>query len=770
MLKGRYAVLTGEGQEPSARIVAARDLKLDRRVTLWRPAAHTAGALTREGAARFIAGGHAWARLGHPAVACVHEIYTGADPLIVSAPVDPRSAGRHLLAWGQDLAADRAPSAEGRRWRLLVALAEALAMAHSQDLIVGVPLLSWAQHIRVLPGDLLRLGGFTLAGGAEGKAADVAALEAFAWSLMTGAAPDQADLRGADLYGADLYGAEADSSLDLPLSQVALMQILAAPEGAPALDAAALAQRLRQAAGAVAPAIHVPKKTPPGPLRVHIVDAALQRGPITDRPTATLFEQCAEAAEAALSAPRRRPLRDEIDAVYLGTMGLPGPLHPTHIPNALRARLGLEGIRGDGYHVHMSTSESGAVALLKAVRDLQAGRRRTVLVVAGEAMFSGDPDARRGERAAINRWIKSVVDPSEGAYDLSMLNIGDLLMDHLIGQSGLPPDEWRATLAGLTLGKYQRAQRFPQAMQTAKGRPLTAEAYQDPAQNRPVTPHYRMHDVCPNANGATAVVLSVDPALASGVQILGVGAGHTKVALTQRSGPLARPAAVRRAFRQLCHEAQVSPELLRDDRHTTAIFHDAFPAVELAALCELHPEASWAWRLARLRRGWTNPLGGLSAAGHALGNSGLLQVALAFHMHKGGGRLLRAGPEGTPFTVITSVGAALTNVIATLVGRADSEAGAAALQEARARYDEGEINALWRRPALAPALQATLDGLAPGEGVVIARTRVHGDPHWVYFVRQPAGATLAVMAGDPLPHGARVQVREGAPRCLTPLD
>ncbi|MFN3199125.1 MAG: hypothetical protein ACE366_12060 [Bradymonadia bacterium] len=677
--------------------------------------------------------------------------------------VTPRPiSGLRVDAWALKVDQRQPSAADHVKLRMIAWLVEAVSRGHTLGLAHG-DLLS--PHLTIISDGTPRLTAF---GVREGDAADdVRALGALALSLLTGESPSTV------LHGTHGTWLDATESLDLPLEALFLIEKMteAEPESRP--TAAALAPQWADLAGSLVP---TPRRwsAPSGPTahQVHIVDAALQHGPITDRPSATMFEQCHQAASSILE--QRPELRDHVEAVYLGTMGLSqgSPLHATHIPNALRARLGLTGIRGDGYHTHMSTSESGAVALLKAVRDLQSGRRTTVLVVAAEAMFSGDPEHRRAERAEISAWIKSVVDPGEGAYDLSMLNIGDLIMDHLIWASGLPPEDWREVLRDLTLGKYARASVYPQAMEAAKARrrgPITPETYADARQNRPVTPHYRLHDVCPNANGATALVLSTDPALASGVQILGMGEGHTKVALTERTDPLGRPAAMRRALRQLCHDAEVDPALLLDAGHTVGIFHDAFPAIEASALAELDPTASWSWRLDRLKAGWTNALGGLSAAGHALGNSGLLQIAQAFHLLTDDPRYLEALPEvaqGRSFVLTTSVGAALTNVVSTLVGRLDDGAQTQ-LSRARAAYDKGTINARWRRPAGDPMVDDLLAACGPGEGIVIARTHVPHDDRWVHLVRTTQETVLAICDAGVLPCGARVKVFEGTPRRIS---
>ena len=512
---------------------------------------------------------------------------------------------------------------------------------------------------------------------------------------------------------------------------------------------------------------------------VYVVDAALQDGPITDRPTATLAQQCVEAGRKLVG--HDASLRSGIEAVYFGTMGVfrgvaRARLAPAHIPNHLRRELGLDGLRGSGYHTYLSTSESGAVALIKAVQDLEEGRFETVLVVAGEQMFSLEPAQRAEDRADIAHWIRSVVDPVEAdRYGLSMPWIGNLLFDHQLWHSGLPRTLWRDVIEASTLDKYGWSQLYPATMQGAKelaqpGATVTAARYRDDARNPWVTPHFRRDDLCANANGATAIVLSTAPAVVGRarrkVRIAGMGEGHTSVALAGRGGPFSRPSSIRRALRELCSHAAIDPAILWDDRPgapTAGIYHDAFPSIELAFLGELARLAEpveadrWRWVCERFVRSWSNPLGGLCASGHALGNSGLFQVAKAFHSLCRDARYLRLDdPALAPYVaamgarqyLVTSVGSALTNIIATLLVDEDDLASRERLAEAQRRHAPGEVaHAFGREDADARFSAVTC---AEGEGVVLGATRVRAEsgPAWVYLVQASTGTRLALDATE----------------------
>ncbi len=531
---------------------------------------------------------------------------------------------------------------------------------------------------------------------------------------------------------------------------------------------------------------------------VYVVDAALQDGPITDRPTATLDQQCLEAARKLVVDDAT--LRSGIEAVYFGTMGVfrgvaRARLAPAHIPNHLRRELGLDGLRGSGYHTYLSTSESGAVALIKAFQDLAEGRFETVLVVAGEQMFSLDPAQRAEDRADIAHWIRSVVDPVEAdRYGLSMPWIGNLLFDHQLWHSGLPRALWRDLVETSTLDKYEWSQLYPATLQGGKelAQPaslVTAARYRDDARNPWVTPHFRRDDLCANANGATAVILSTAPPMVARgrrkVRIVGMGEGHTSVALAGRGGPFARPSSIRRALRELCSSAAIDPTILWDDRPgapTAGIFHDAFPSIELAFLSELARVAEpdegqrWRWVCDRFVRSWSNPLGGLCASGHALGNSGLFQVAKAFHSLAKDARYLRTGDPalaayeaamGARQYLVTSVGSALTNIIATLLVDEDDFASRERLVEAERRHAPGEVDHNFAREGVDPRFAAV--ACAPGEGVVLGATKVRleSGPAWAYLVQAGASTRLALDpagARESHPVGTRVELTERGER------
>ncbi|GMV42675.1 MAG: hypothetical protein AMXMBFR64_43910 [Myxococcales bacterium] len=491
---------------------------------------------------------------------------------------------------------------------------------------------------------------------------------------------------------------------------------------------------------------------------VWVLDTGLPDDPITDRPSATLDEQCRQAALRILE--RRPALRRQVDGLYFGSMGIfagdtRGRRVPSHIPRFLREELGLTALREGGLYGYASTSESGGVALLRAFRDVARGHTRTALVVAGEQMFSVDRASRPEDRRGVAAWIRGVLDPREAhPYGLSMLAIGDLLMDHLAWGSGLPASDWRAVLETVALDKYRRAALHSHTMHGAKERARGAvvdlATYRDERANPWASPWFRRDDVCASANGATALLLTSDPGLlpAEGprARIAAMGEGSAAVHFAGRPGPLRRFGAIRASLRQLLRSGP-GLGLLRDPALSAALLHDAFPSIELAFLTELAPRHSWRWALERLIGGWTNPLGGLCGGGHALGNSGLFQAAKAAQLLLDDRRhLLPGAPESAAIYLLTNVGSALTSVVSTVLCDDSRPEVVEALRRPATR--------LAFAPATSgPPLGVAATALDPDELIVAARTKVtlEGEPRWVLLGAGTAGTRFVLHAPQEAP-------------------
>lgn len=480
---------------------------------------------------------------------------------------------------------------------------------------------------------------------------------------------------------------------------------------------------------------------------VYVAAAGTQAGAISDRPSADLTGMCLQAAEEALAG-YALPL----DAIYLGTMGVqrgrdPHAADVSHVPAIVRQRLGLHTARG--LHVLTATSDTGAQVFAQAVHDLRAGRYRRVLVLAGEQMFNpgGDRKADAQFAAAV---IRGMVDPAERlGYGLSMLQVGDLLMDHVAALVGSPEPAWRQWLATVAVDKARRSLSWRRSFTAGKNRPVDLRSYHDDALNPPVSHWYRREDVCPNASGATAVVLTAEaldlPKSGPRLAVLGIGHGDVEVALRDRVGPFGAPQAIALALQAVLREARLTRRQVRELPGAQGIFHDPFPAIELLFLRELAGEAGWPWALQAFAQGWSHALGGLAAGGHALGNSGLLQIAQAFALVHCDARLI-AGPVERPRLVLTSsVGSPLTRVVMTLLADVTDPL-------VQAAPGQGE-------PELAPPPPRTFP-----VGMVLACTAPMPPPHgpraagWVHAVQAPGDRIVFAWHAARLPVGSQVTV------------
>lgn len=541
---------------------------------------------------------------------------------------------------------------------------------------------------------------------------------------------------------------------------------------------------------------------------VWIVSVGNQEGPVRDRAVGqydvrNLQTMCLEAAQAAISA--SPGVEEHIDGVIFATMGVMQSdavdrLHPRHIASWVARQLNLPTATGwgaaDAHQVVLGTSDAGAQGFYRAVQELFRGTKRTVLVVAGEQMLTADRPGldlktrRRMDRGEYQDAIQTVVDPDESApYGLTMLSIGDLLMSHLVWRSGLDVDLWRKWIATVTIRKHGQGMAFPHSMQSGLVQlsPDNAIRTLEKHQARPTYGDwFRAEDVGSPANGATAVILTRDPKVmerhskwgAEGpwVQVMGMGHGETDTALLRRPLPLFRSPSIRAALYNGCKQARVSPRLLGDTQTLFGVIHDAFPSIELLFLNEIASVALanpteqevQAWAISRWLDGHYNPFGGLCANGHALGNTGLYQIAQAVDWI---GTSEAVSPR---FALVTSVGSALTNIVATLlcVSGAPGSPRHAAANEARRQYAAEETDdAVWGAGESTAGVE-----LHDGTGAqVIGRTswlRGSQSPR-VYLVQTPARPVFAVDASPDNPpiavgqwvnvaqHGDQHTVHEG---------
>jgi acetyl-CoA acetyltransferase len=517
----------------------------------------------------------------------------------------------------------------------------------------------------------------------------------------------------------------------------------------------------------------------------HIVAQARPPHPISDKPPANghfepLHGVLVTVAESLLGDSTET--RALIDGVYVGSMGvLPrdgaGRLHPRHLAAHVAQRCGLGQLvhAPDGGYGRLvsvwGTSDAGATAFERAYRDVTDGRCHTALVLAGDQLFNAPPpgrspeDQRRRDREDLQAAIRTVLDPSESnAHGLTMLSVGDALMDALVAGSRHAATDWQRLLRAVALAKVERAQRLSGAMASAReaadpAKRLTADAY-DALPT--IGLWLRAFDVGAPANGASGLLLTSradvrESALEragaqASLEVIGCAAAQAPVAFAHRSAPLVRSQAARAALSlAFAQSGRTAAEWWRDER-VMAVFHDAFPSVELGFLyawAELAGEPSAHDEvLCRWLDGRANPFGGLVGAGHALGNSGLLQLCGALEQSQRGDS--EALPEAW---VVTSVGSALTHVTCTLLRCSPPASPPAAFGWGAQEQAE---------PAVP---RAEHPGHCAG-WVVEGRTTVcpFGEPAVVYWVSKDGRLGLASSAPHELwPVGSLVELTGDAP-------
>ncbi|MCA9541488.1 MAG: hypothetical protein KC620_21470, partial [Myxococcales bacterium] len=348
------------------------------------------------------------------------------------------------------------------------------------------------------------------------------------------------------------------------------------------------------------------------------------------------------ARRALATVPRKARLRARIDHLLLTTMPISGPGGARAMPDEamnLAALLQRSLALPDRCvtRFELGSSDGGAALFASGVRLLQGlGEPTTALLVAGQVM-------PRGARAI--ETVAQVIEGHEREMGLRMIPVGDLLLDawwaQLSAHLGSPPrlqvqqDDRAVTVSNptdladfLAANKLRMAAEYPAAMRSAH------------KPERPGVPLARWlhdHHIAPACNGACAVVLTTDEAVvralvAAGhrrlVRVLGVGEGNDDPGLARRKTPLLFQKAMRQSLVHLRRAVGVHIDFLRSSAF--AVLHDAFPSIELGFLASLGFDPLEA--LDRAASYWPNPYGGLTAFGHAMAASGMVQIAKAHHI------------------------------------------------------------------------------------------------------------------------------------------
>lgn len=384
-------------------------------------------------------------------------------------------------------------------------------------------------------------------------------------------------------------------------------------------------------------------------------------------PEVDMQEMCLQAAREVIeqSGIDKKLVR----SVFLGTMG-GFTATPSEMAVNVCSELDLEPYR---ISQEKDTSSTGASVLFDAYQDIAYGpsEKSYVLVIAGEAMF--DPVSKGSKTQKVKDQMKSqslkntgvlsgVIGIEDRQYGLTMPLVGDMIETLLMEKSAFSPEEWKEIIfPAVRKCKLERGQAFLKAH--FHGKTFDLEKFM----NAPmITPNYSRNTMVPQSSGIVAMLLTNErPPCVKGkyLRIRSIGQGFTSPLLTKRKGPLLFPEAIYRALGQLCQRSGLSP---KDLKNVDCRFdHDAFKAVErLNGFILGETETSV---IGNMLNGRNNPFGGLEISGHAIGASGLLQVAQAYLMvtenQSAIDRRYLPMEYGDSRTVLcSSVGAALTNM------------------------------------------------------------------------------------------------------------
>ncbi len=471
---------------------------------------------------------------------------------------------------------------------------------------------------------------------------------------------------------------------------------------------------------------------------------------VTNTPEKGFYDLCMEVGNAVLGTVS--PLK--IDSIYIASMdpslfGVTG-----EIAASITSELGLLpketlGIRG--------TSSAGGIGLIPAYKDIASGLYNYSLSISCEQMnpvkqrLPGKTGAKKKE--AVQDMLRSVIDPIERKYGLSMILVGDMFEKALLRYLGMTRGDFLKIIPPITMEMYRRASVYPSA-HFYKNR-KTIEDYEKSVW---VSPHYRRDDVVPPSTAACAVLLSSkppdDPVNNRIVRLKGIGQGLTHPALTRRFGPITSSASVRRAIFELARRSSIPLDKLRSAH--IGFPHDAFPSVSRMILKEIgfsHDES-----VAGLLSGRFNPCGGLVKCGHPVGCSGELQLVRAFQqltydetaIHES----IQQRPADHAFTV--SVGAALTNIVATYL--VAHEKGQKPGKRKKGGLDRKAFKNYLNMSGEYGRYEKAMAAIPKGMGVVLTNT--HSDLGWVNLLQRRDTKVMA-LSGEELDIGALVSVREG---------
>jgi acetyl-CoA C-acetyltransferase len=393
-----------------------------------------------------------------------------------------------------------------------------------------------------------------------------------------------------------------------------------------------------------------------------------ETGEITD--TLSFYELIKEAGLGAVTDAGLEP--SEIDAIWIGSCSPSLFVNQEHV-----GPLGVE-VSPEDFRFLPTTRVEGAcasssVALYNALYGIESGRYKRVLVMGVEKMSLLNTKGVTHALACSSYW------PEEGGRGMTFPGLFAEYAKGYKKQYGITDSEMAEMLAHVTALMYRNAYNNPLAHFGKGSVPeklglFSAEAVLGlpEAKNPMIADPLRLHDCSLITDGAAAVVLSADGAVAKStdrrVRIAGIGHTTERFPISQRPNMYELMAA-KEAARQAYSEAGITSADL-----DIAEVHDCFTinqllCTEALGLAE-DGKSGYEYKDGRFGaddRCAVNLSGGLKAKGHPVGATGVSMHALLYKQLTGDP--IGLAPEGkSPETaaVLNVGGSAVTNCVTVL--------------------------------------------------------------------------------------------------------
>jgi acetyl-CoA C-acetyltransferase len=349
------------------------------------------------------------------------------------------------------------------------------------------------------------------------------------------------------------------------------------------------------------------------------------------------------AARRALDDAAMGP--DDVEAAFVGNVGTPADPQQSILGQACLRRAGIDGVSITNVE---NACSSSACALHLAYRAVASGWEDAVMVLGVEKM-TGISTEEAMEGLASAAAVRQETD--RGLTFPSLYAMSKRAYEHRFGRSGV-----REALAAISVKNHANALDNPHAH---LHREIDEE---DVLSSPPVAGEMRLYDMCPNSDGAAAVVVASPDAHDRADPVTVEGSVH-------RTGHYDEgDFAVDASLAETAEAAYEQAGVVADEVDVFEV-HDAATMGELQSyealgLCE-HGGASHlveAGETERTGSSPVNPTGGLKARGHPIGATGAIQICDVVKQLRG-----EAGEcqvEGASLGVAQNAGGALNGMAA----------------------------------------------------------------------------------------------------------